>query len=416
MSQRKKQRIQQLPLPTRKGRDTIIWSEYLTDIPKTLDTWNSKRVVLVHSKALDASTSVVKDLKQKLGNRLVASKSGVGSHSPYADVISIAQLLHDNTADCLISIGSSSYSDASKIARLLHATLPRDITVEDIEKLVDQEKGAAGKTLRDPQVKLILVPTSLSASEWNHSSSATNPNTRKKQHFGTDNATPDLILLDPEVASTSPRKLWLSSGMRAVDHCVETLTNPLCNEEAGNHMKEALAILLKGLKEYKEGESNRNREELLDGIAECQLGSRQAMMGLLLWRIPMGASHAIGHQIGSVKGVMHGVTSCVMLASVLRYMHERGLQQQSQEQVLKVFNKTLGWQEASAADAVEKFVKMLELPSNLREVDVTSKEDFDKIAEKTMTDVWGGGEKQLKTKEEVLDVLELARGTSKPSL
>jgi len=77
------------------------------------------------------------------------------------------------------------------------------MTLENMEQLIDQTKGHA-ENLKDPEVRLIVVPTSLSASEWNHNSSATNTQTHKKQHFSSKNAAPDLILLDPEVASTSP--------------------------------------------------------------------------------------------------------------------------------------------------------------------------------------------------------------------
>ncbi|KAF2111406.1 alcohol dehydrogenase [Lophiotrema nucula] len=404
-----KQTIQQLPIPERTGHNAILHSSYLEDVVAALSEWKCHRVVLVHSKALDANSSVINDLKYKLGDVLVGTKSGVGAHSPYSDVIAITNLLHEKNADCLISIGSSSYSDACKVARLLHSSLSPGLTAEHIEATINQEKGLADK-LKDPKVKLIVVPTSLSASEWNHVSSATSPE-KKKQHFASAKAAPDLILLDPEVAATSPRILWLSSGMRAVDHCVETICNPKCTPEAAAHMEEALSTLLKGLQEYKEGEVDRNREELLRGIAECQLGSRQAMMGLLINKIPMGPSHAIGHQLGSVGGVMHGVTSCIMLGPVLRYtMAKLEPQTEPQNKVLQIFNNTLGWDEKSAADAVERFVRFLELPNTLVKVGVTRQDDLDTIAEKTMTDVWGGGEKQISTKEEVIEVLKMAKG------
>lgn len=220
---RKKRTIQQLPTPARKGHNAILNADYIQDIVDAIGTWSCQRVFLVHSKALDQNTDVVKKLKERLGSFVVGAKSGVGAHSPYEDVLDIARMVHENKADCLISIGSSSYSDASKIARLMDANLaPDNLTVEAMEALVDQEKGCADN-LKDPQIKLILVPTSLSASEWNNNSSATNSQTHKKQHFASEQAAPDLILLDREVASTSPRKLWLASGMRAVDHCVETV-------------------------------------------------------------------------------------------------------------------------------------------------------------------------------------------------
>jgi alcohol dehydrogenase class IV len=66
-------------------------------------------------------------------------------------------MMDEKEADCLISIGSSSYSDASKIARLLQTNLARDnLMVDAMEAPADQEKGKADG-LRDPMAKLILV-------------------------------------------------------------------------------------------------------------------------------------------------------------------------------------------------------------------------------------------------------------------
>ncbi|KAF2632926.1 Dehydroquinate synthase-like protein [Macroventuria anomochaeta] len=410
-SQRGKRTIQQLPILARKGHNAILRSNYIEDIIHAIGEWSCQRVVLVYSKALDANTDVVKKLKEKLGHFVVGKKAGVGAHSPYEDVLEIARLLNEREADCLLSIGSSSYSDACKIARLMQTNLsPENLTTEAMEALVNQEKGTVDD-LKDPKIRLILVPTSLSASEWNNKSSATSPTTQKKQHFASPNAAPDLILLDPEVASTSPRKLWLSSGMRAVDHCVETMLNDQCKTDAFHHMEDALAILLKGLKDYKDGESQDDHDELVDGISQCQLGSRNAMMGLLLWSIPMGPSHAIGHQLGSICGVMHGVTSCIMLAPVLRYTYEGSERQKEvQKKVLDIWNKVLKTEETSLADAVENFVKMLELPHTLKEVGVVKDEDLEKVAESTLTDVFGAQEGLVGNKDQVLEILNLARG------
>ncbi|KAF2806319.1 Dehydroquinate synthase-like protein [Mytilinidion resinicola] len=400
-----KRRIQQLPIDWSTNHDAIFNSTILTDIPAALASWSSKRIILVYSKTLDAQTAHIKTLLTALGPLVAGTKSGVGAHSPYADVIAIARLLSATNADTLICIGSSSYSDACKNAASLHATLPAGFTAADMEALVDKDAGITAP-MRNPTVKLILVPTSLSASEWNPISSATNPE-RKKQHFGTWTGGADLLLLDPEVASTAPQVLWLSSGVRAVDHCVETICNPDSNEAANGHAERGLRELLKGLREYKEGKEGADRGELLKGISECQVGAREAMIGLLVYRIPMGPSHAIGHQLGSVAGVMHGVTSCVMLAPVLRYTNGRN--PKGQERVLRVFNDVLGWEEKEAADAVAKFVKLVGLPGSLKEVGVTEDSDVRLIADKTMTDAWGGKKRQLGTVEEVMAILNMAR-------
>jgi alcohol dehydrogenase class IV len=311
-----KQRIQQLDDPSRVGSDAIFNAKFLQDIPEAIAQWGSQRVLLVASKALAANTDKITALQAVIGggSKLVHTKLGVGSHSPYADVRDIAAHIQDLGADCVVSVGSCSYSDATKIACLLAVNLDPGFAVGDMEALVDKNRGMAdskhGKPLSPRRCRLICVPTSLSASEWNAVSSATNPD-GKKQHFGLwDRGQPDLILLDPEVARTSPEKLWLSSGVRCVDHCVELLCNPLSGEKGYEgvmkHAMEGLRYMIKGLTEYKraktgcEGDGMKPEAEkalLLRGISECQFGSREALTGLLIWRVPMGPSHAIGHQV-----------------------------------------------------------------------------------------------------------------------
>lgn len=318
-------------------------------------------------------------------------------------------------------------TDAGQIACLLHSTLPPTCTVEDMESLVDPVKGITNESsnLKPPTVKCVLAPTSLSASEWNSVSSATNAE-GKKQHFGMLKfAHPaDLIVLDPDLAATAPEMLWLSSGIRAVDHCVETLCNPITKDypEAISVMESGLRSLLKGLWEYHTAKKSCDSAEievaatygelpyrsafLKHGISKCQWGARDAMMGILIWHIPMGASHAIGHQIGSVAGVMHGITSCICLAPVLRYTKDRN--PEAQKMVLGIFNEMLGWHETEAGDCVERFVKTIGLSTRLSEVGVKDDKTVEKIAEKTMTDAWGGKERQLEY-DEVLQILNMVR-------
>jgi alcohol dehydrogenase class IV len=47
------------------------------------------------------------------------------------------------------------------------------------------------------------------------------------------------------------------------------------------------------------------------------MGAIEAI-GVVTSRVPMGASHAIGHQLGPL-GVGHGETSCVMLPAVCKF-------------------------------------------------------------------------------------------------
>ncbi|KLP10254.1 aldehyde-alcohol dehydrogenase [Fusarium fujikuroi] len=401
-------RMSQLEGGHRPGSDAIFNSHSKDGILSALKEWNSQRILLVHSKALAKNTHVISYLKEALGDRLTNVKEGVGSHSPYSDVIDIAHRITEHKIDCVISVGSGSYSDACKVARLMSATLPAGFREEDMENLLDQDKGVTpqDKMKKADGVKLILVPTSLSAGEWNHTASCTN-SAGKKQHFSLqDGGAPDLILMDPWVARTSPEKLWMSSGIRAVDHCVETLCNPECKKypDVQEWCEEALRDLAKGLVEYKEGlgRGKEGEDELVHGVSKCQTGSRMALMGFIIYRVNMGASHAIGHQLGSVGKVMHGITSCIMLPPVLRYTKARN--PGAQARIVEIFNEALGWEETDASDCVARLVEVTGLPSTLRDVGVTNNEQIEQIIDKTMTDVMFSFGKIL-TRKEVSEIV-----------
>ncbi|PYH89085.1 Dehydroquinate synthase-like protein [Aspergillus ellipticus CBS 707.79] len=398
-----RERIQQLP--GRQGHDAIFEASYLEDIPAALEEWETSRILLVVSTTLDTKTSVIKDLESRLSHCSLHKKTGVGSHTPYRDIIDIAHTVQNHDIQAVVSIGSGSYSDACKIAVMLSGSLPAGFGDDEMEALVNQVHGLAGpEGINAPTTKLICVPTSLSAGEWNFYASGTN-SSGKKQHFVHPEGSPSLILMDPQVASTMPSHLWLASGVRAIDHYIETLCHPLCHEEAAALVKHGLPLLVRGLNDYHRGREGQNEEELLKGISECQRGSREALIPLVKWRIPFGPSHAIGHQLGSVAGVQHGVTSCIILPAVLRVTQPQT--QAAQETILGIVNEVLGFRETSAADALSRFVQLLGLPSRLSEVNVTSDAQVQKIADMTLTDVLSLA--KTLDKEVVLQILELAR-------
>jgi maleylacetate reductase len=115
-----------------------------------------------------------------------------------------------------------------------------------------------------------------------------------------------------------------------------------------------------------------------------------------------GASHAIGHLLGSWGGVPHGVTSCVMLPSVLRY--NRVVNHDAQAQVARAMGATDG----DAAGFVERLVFELGLPTRLSQVGVTA-ERFDELSRLCMHDRWiATNPRPLPDAASVLEILKLA--------
>jgi alcohol dehydrogenase len=99
--------------------------------------------------------------------------------------------------------------------------------------------------------------------------------------------------------------------------------------------------------------------------------------------VSLGLSHAIGHQLGAL-GVPHGVTSCIMLPHVMRFLAPAT--REEQERIAAALRKGLGVQEGSAADLIDRLFNQLGVPRRISQFNV-SRDKMNLIAEATMADV-----------------------------
>ena len=115
----------------------------------------------------------------------------------------------------------------------------------------------------------------------------------------------------------TPLDIWLQSGIRGVDHCVEALCSTISTEEVDESATKGLQCLIPGLLRTKTDPNDENTRH------ECQLGIMYAMLPLHRL-IPCGASHGIGHMLGPLGKVGHGETSCIVLPAVCKYNAKHG--------------------------------------------------------------------------------------------
>src|SRR5439155_19761218 len=87
----------------------------------------------------------------------------------------------------------------------------------------------AGADLSDltPTVRMLAVPTTLSAAEFTPFAGVTNTARKAKEGYAHPLLAPRAVILDPAMTTATPPRLWFSTGMKAVDHAVEQLCNPL---------------------------------------------------------------------------------------------------------------------------------------------------------------------------------------------
>jgi alcohol dehydrogenase class IV len=262
-----------------------------THLIESLPTEKSKAFIITGN-SLATKTPLVKQVEQLLGDRHAGTFSKIGEHAPVADLDEATKLVEkDEAVDTVISIGGGSPIDSSKaISYRLH------------------EKN--GKFLHH-----IAIPTTLSASECTMMAGFTESSGLKTGVRGKE-LVPNVVIYDSMFALQTPERLWLSTGMRAMDHAIELLYHPTASEMPCRWQAlQAAGALFENLPKYKEN----SKDE--DVITKLQLASF-ASLGFLGTNIKggLGLSHALGYALGSPYGIPHGITSCLTLGHVVKLM------------------------------------------------------------------------------------------------
>lgn len=357
---------------------------------------DARRVFVLASQALRANTGEISAIEAQLGDRHVATFSGITPHVPRSDVLRAADAARAVDADLIVSIGGGSVTDAAKIAALI---IKHEVhTVEDFDPLhihVNPDGNVVNPIESGPDIRLICVPTTLSGGEFNTLSGATDEAIRHKQGYDHRLMAPAMVVLDPALTVHTPDWLWLSTGVRSVDHAVETLASHLSNDFADGLADSALRLLVEGLSRVRADPSD------LEARLKCQIGAWQSMISII-GGVPMGASHAIGHVLGGTCAVPHGHTSCVMSPFVLAWNAAHDASRQSR------ILQCLGATDDTAAEALDAFIRKLGMPRTLSAVGVTE-EQFQQIADYTLLDAYGRtNPRPIQSSSDVLEILRAA--------
>jgi maleylacetate reductase len=356
--------------------DRVIYGSPVADVlDAEVDRLDARAVFVLASGTLARDTDVVTTIRRVLGNRCAGVAGKIGAHTPRADVVDATNAAREAGADLLVTVGGGSITDAAKMVGLC---LGNDVTepsgLDAYRAVVAADGSAKRPAVNAPGVRFIAIPTTLSAGEFNASAGCTDTTRQVKESFAHPLLAPRTVILDPQVTVHTPEWLWLSTGIRAVDHAVEDLCSINSQPMSDAASIQALRLLGAGLRAVKSKPAD------VAARLDCQLGAWMSMVGAQTG-VTKGASHGIGHVLGGTAGVPHGYTSCVMLPHVLRYNHAVNAERQAS------VSEAMGEPDAPAADVVAALIADLGLPGRLRDVGVKA-EQLDAIAEGAMHDRW----------------------------
>lgn len=335
------------------------------------DRYGAKRVFLTSTRSLaKLANGPLQRAEHALGERFVGAHADIASHSPREDVIAGARKARAARADLLVAIGGGSTIDATK-AMLMCLWLGLD-SIEAMEPYRAGIDGAEGRKVVAPSdpVRMLAVSTTLSASEFTSTAGVTLSATNTKQSFLHRLMAPRTVILDPAATLDTPQWLLFATGIRAVDHAVESYCNPKANLATEAQSLQGLRLLHRSMPRIKDNPGD------MTARMEAQFGMWQAIAPSVSG-IGSGASHGIGYALGATFGVPHGHTSCVMLPAVLTWNAAvNGDRQQS-------LSEAMGAPGRPAGDLVKELVRRLDQPSCLRDVGIT-RDKLDDIATRAL--------------------------------
>ena len=374
------------------GMDEVVFGQPAAEaVAAQLDRLHLSRAFLMVSGTLNRNTDEIDKIRKSLGRRYVGSFDAMPPHTPREAVVAAAEQARAAGADIIVTVGGGSITDGAKAVQLCLANDVR--SVEDVDK-IKAVKGVA-PAMNAPKVRQISVPTTIAGGEFSAMAGVTNARTRVKEMLRHELMIPRAAILDPAITVHTPEWLWLSTGIRAVDHCVEGLCSREAHPYADAQALKGLSMLAHGLPRVKAIPAD------LDARLDCQIGTWLSM-GPLAAGVPMGASHGIGYVLGAVHDVPHGYTSCVMLPAVLRWNKSANAERQ------ELVSAAMGQPGRDAGDVLDDFIRGLGMPRSLQDVRI-GPESFDRIAEQAMATPWvPRNPRKIDNPGQVREILDLA--------
>ncbi len=208
--------------------------------------------------------------------------------------------------DWIIAIGGGSPIDAAK-AMWIKYEYP-DITFEDMCKVFGIP------SLRRKARFCAISSTSGTATEVTAFSIITDYNKGIKYPIADFEITPDVAIVDPELAETMPKKLVAHTGMDAITHAVEAYVSTAHCNYTDPLALHAIKMIQNDLVDSYNGDMEK-RDQMHD--AQC-------LAGMAFSNALLGIVHSMAHKTGAAfadKGahIIHGAANAMYLPKVIAF-------------------------------------------------------------------------------------------------
>jgi len=323
-------------------------------LPGLLSLLGYQRVFIVCSKSINTKTEIINRIKSCLGDRLVGVTDEVGEHSPLSNVIKAAELVRDAKADVILSVGGGSVMDMCKAIQLcISENVYEREALTRLQFVLSEDGTEMLTTSHAPAlIRQIAIPTTLATSEWTPVSTPIDDETHLKARFVVPSGSPQAVIYDPEILEKTPLQLLLSTGIRGLDHAINTACSSSPHPFASLLAERAIQLYMENLPRLKESPDR-------EAFTNCQLATWYTGMGQM--SVPHGFSHWMVHIVGPQASVAHSDAACVLMLAQAKWLEGWAVEQH--DRVCQSLGKSGPFHEI-----LSRFLEQLGMPTTLEDL------------------------------------------------
>lgn len=380
------------------GHERILHNVQASEaLPELMDWFSYRRAFVVCSRTLNTRTDVIDTLVEQLGKRVVGVTDKVGEHSPLSNVLAAAKQASDLKADVIVSVGGGSVMDMCKAMQLFISEQAFDL--DSVLQLQMRMSGDGTEMLTGssalPRIRQIAIPTTIATSEWTPVSTPINEQTNLKARFLVPDGSPRGVIYDPALLARTPLSLLVSTGVRGLDHAINTACSLHPHPFASLLAEKAIQLYVENLPRLHDSADT-------EAFTNVQLATWYTGMGQM--SVPHGFSHWMVHVVGPLAGVPHSDAACVLMLAQARWLEEYATEQH--RRILGLLNRT-----ESFVVVLEKLLTELGMPRKLVDLGLND-EQIESFIQPALDhpQVTNNNLRPITTAEDLRTILALARG------
>ena len=192
------------------------------------------------------------------------------------------------------------------------------------------------------------------------------------------NITPDVAIVDPDIAQTMPKKLTAHTGMDAMTHAIEAYVSTLHCNYTDPLALHAIKMIHENLKKSYDG----------DVDARSNMHDAQCLAGMAFSNALLGIVHSMAHKTGAAYTgghIVHGCANAMYLPRVIQYnakVEEAAKRYAEIADFIGLGGNTTEEKVAALVGELKKMNKSLDIPNSIKEYEggiIDEKEFMEKL-------------------------------------